>query len=95
MSETENNEESKCKTFCNPIGACLQKARGTIAKVWVWAGMIALSVSFALLYTYWNGTYFHLEIYNFVLSFSVCNKNNKLGGDFNDIMYVLSLSKKV
>ena len=59
MSETESEaqeEQSRCKSNCNPIGVCLHNVRGTIAKVWVWGGMIALSVSFALLYTYCRGS---------------------------------------
>ena len=55
MSEPEEHE-SKCKTTCNPVGVCLQNVRSTIAKVWVWAGMIGLSISFALLYTYCSGS---------------------------------------
>ena len=54
MSEPEE-VESKCKSMCNPVGVCLHNVRGTIAKVWVWAGMIGLSISFALLYTYCSG----------------------------------------
>ena len=78
MSETESEaqeEVSKCKSHCNPIGACLHNVRGTIAKVWVWSGMIALSVSFALLYTYCRGS-LNRDLGYFILKlrFNFCDK---------------------
>ena len=79
MSETESEaqeEVSKCKSHCNPIGACLHNVRGTIAKVWVWSGMIALSVSFALLYTYCRGS-LNRELGYFILKLrsNFCDKS--------------------